>query len=55
MHEESAVVVHEDPQKGTFAAGHAWLWHEWTDEHIADPALVGTVGLVATKGPRLAG
>src|SRR5260370_23730455 len=54
MHEESAVVVDEHPQKGTFAAGHAWIWHEWTDEHIPDPALIGTFGFVATERARLA-
>ena len=54
MHEESAVVVDEDPQKGTFAAGHAWVRHKRSDQDIANPAFIGTFGFVATERPWLA-
>ncbi len=42
MNEESAEVIHEQKQVGALAAGHAWKRHEWANEHVAHPALVGT-------------
>src|SRR6266536_4213717 len=54
MHEESAVVVDENPQKGTLAAGYARVRHKRSDQYITDPALIGTFGFVATERAGLA-
>src|SRR5689334_8823487 len=54
MDQEPAVVVDENPQKCAFTAGDAREGHEWPDEHVADPALVGAFGFIATEGRRLA-
>src|SRR5713226_4057251 len=53
MNEESTEVIHEQEQVGSLAADHAWKRHEWADEHVAHPALVGTFGFEAAEGARL--
>src|SRR5713226_1700640 len=50
MNEESAEVIHEQEQIGALAAGHAWKRHEWADEHVAHPALVGTFSFETAEG-----
>src|SRR5262249_38833680 len=54
MNQEPTVVVDEHPQKCAFTASDAREGHERTDEHVANPALVGTFSFVTTEGPRLA-
>jgi hypothetical protein len=48
VHQQARVVVDQQEQLGALAAGHPRVGHERPGEHVADPALVGPLGLVAT-------
>src|SRR5207245_11012884 len=42
-------------QVGALAAAGAWVRHEWTNQHVADPYLIRLVSLEATECTWLAG
>ena len=49
------MIVHEQEQAGALAAGSARMRHPRTDQHVAHPQLVGTIGLVPSVRHRLRG
>ena len=48
------MVVDEHEQARPHRAWRSWIGHEWADEDVADPALVGSIGLIAAERPSVA-
>src|SRR6266498_5952668 len=48
--QQPGVVVDQHEESGALGAGHARVWHEAADGHVADPALAWPAGLVAAGG-----
>src|SRR5438128_1516048 len=53
--EQPRVIVDQHEQVGALAAAGAWVRHEWTNQHVADPYLIRSVSLEATECTWLAG
>jgi len=54
MDQHPTEVIHEQEQIGTFTARCTRVGHKWTDEHVANPSLIGPFGFEATERPWLA-
>jgi hypothetical protein len=51
VHQQPGVVVHQQKQPGALGARHPRAGHERALQHVADPAFVGALGLIAPEGP----
>ena len=54
MQQQARVIIDQDEKVGALAAV-AWMRHERTDQHVANPDLIRSVSFVATVGTWLAG
>ena len=53
-YEQAGMVVDEHEKARPHGTRRSRMGHEGTDEHVADPALVGYVGLIASERPAIA-